>query len=476
MKSFPHYIYEEKKAIWLGIALSLLLVLPIILTGSIYIDDNTRTIRDFNWSGDGRFLANYFFEVLSIGNGVLDYYPWTNICAAILTGLCGVLISRSLNITGTKNIVLISAAMLSSPFMVSNLTYRFDSITMALSLALSILPFTYFPNKKAFAFVSFVSIIASSYLYQPSVSAYVGMAIIFAAYNYKSFGNFIKTLSICALVFVVSVISFIMINKFSGGVARSEFFISAANPISLLKYNLFRSMQLLSWSASGVTKVLYGTALLAFFMACVRTISFSISRVGIYIFSLLALIVLSFILNAVLLTPWFNSRTLIAFPLVIVFCFSVFIKHYELSHKLKNVLSTLTVTCSLLFCSVFANALSSQDTLNAVYYSKMMSKVDGDIKKVAIYGAQPRPREFVMASKVYPLIDNLVPNYMRRSNGWAQVYLHRNSSRFRMITMQEQEDIFKQSCGKGKWNKGELFDTKSFNDILIVSFSGKFCE
>lgn len=476
MKILSHYFQEENKAIWLSVGLSLLLILPIILTGSIYIDDNTRTIRDFNWSGDGRFLANYFFEVLSLGNGVLDYYPWTNIFAAIVTGLCGVVIARSLNITGTQNIVLISAAMLSSPFMVSNLTYRFDSITMALSLALAVLPFVCYSNIKAFALVSFVSIIASSYLYQPSVSTYVGMAVIYAAYNYESFIKLIRSLSICAIIFVVSVLSFILINKLTGGVARSEFFTSSQDPAGLLQYNLFRSIQLLSWSVSGVTKVLYATAFLAFCLACIKAIRLSFALVAIYAFSLLSLIVISFILNAVLLTPWFNSRTLISFPLVAVFCFALFIKHYELSRIVKNVFASLTVACSLLFCSLFANALASQDNLNTVYFSKIMSEVDGDIQKVAIYGEQPRPREFVMASKVYPLIDNLVPNYMRRGNGWAQVYLHRNSSRFRMITMQEQEAIFRESCGKGQWKKGELFYTKSFNDILIVSFSGKFCD
>ncbi|HGM9714331.1 TPA: glucosyltransferase domain-containing protein [Proteus mirabilis] len=476
MNAFSQYVSKEKKAVWLCIGLSLLLVLPIILTGSIYIDDNTRTIRDFNWSGDGRFLANYFFEVLSVGNGVLDYYPWTNIFAAIITGISGVFISRSLNIMGTQNIILISTAMLSSPFMVSNLTYRFDSITMALSLILAVLPFVYYSNVKCFVLVSFASIIASSYLYQPSVSAYVGMSIIYAVYNSDSLRKLIKPLSICAVIFVISVLSFILINKLSGGVSRSEFFVSSVNPFSLLMDNLFRSVQLLLWSASGITKVLYLTALLAFCAACFKVIRSSPLLVVVYILSLLALIVVSFILNAVLLTPWFNSRTLISFPLVIVFCFALFIKHYELSYNLKNTFSLLTVTCSLLFCSVFANALSAQDSLNSVYYSKIMSKVDGDIKKVAIYGEQPRPREFVMATRVYPLIDNLVPNYMRRGNGWAQVYLHRNSSRFRMITMQEQEDIFRKSCGKGHWEKSELFDTKSLGDTLIVSFAGNFCE
>ncbi|MDL5165831.1 glucosyltransferase domain-containing protein [Proteus faecis] len=471
-----NYIIKEKKAVFICLTICLLLIIPIILSGSIYIDDNTRVIRHFNWTGDGRFLANYFFEILSLGNGVLDYYPWTNILSSLIIGFSSIIIAYSLNIKGTTNIILICSGMMSSPFILSNLSYRFDSIIMAISFTVAIIPFIFYSNIKKFFIVSYCCLLISSYLYQPSVSAFVCMAIVYSTYLMNSIKCILKTLSLSAIVFSLSIITFFIINNINGGVDRSELFFHSDNPIGILEYNLNRSAQLIFWSSNGITKIIYLIASIAFISSCIKTAIKSLSFVFIYIFSLFSIIILSFILNSVLLSPWFTSRTMICFPFVVTYCFLLFIKNFNLSIKLKNIFSTITVFCSLIFCSIYANALSSQDSLNRVYFSKIMSKVDGDIKKLAVYGEQPRPREFVRANSVYPLLDNIVPNYMKRGSGWAQVYLHRNSSRFRMITMQEQEQIFKESCGNGVWNNGELFDYKVFKNVLIISFSGQFCK
>ena len=37
--------------------ISIIYLLPILMAGSIYIDDNTRVFRNFGWTVDGRYLS-----------------------------------------------------------------------------------------------------------------------------------------------------------------------------------------------------------------------------------------------------------------------------------------------------------------------------------------------------------------------------------------------------------------------------------
>ncbi|HIH6744486.1 TPA: glucosyltransferase domain-containing protein [Enterobacter hormaechei] len=475
MNRFENWVKDNKPGVILSFIMCLLFVSPIILVGHIYIDDHTRTTRLFLWSQDARYGVNFIYNLLSMGNGQLDYFPFTNMAGTILIGVGAVIICIVFDVNGTGKIALISSAMLLSPFLPSNLTYRFDSLTMGLSVVTAILPYLFIGKARLFSIISLAFLVITGILYQSSMAMYLCIGIAYCAINYCNFSKLTKsTLTICIL-FLASSMIIIVISRAVGGIDRTDLVTTSNDVLGSLLHNLLGMWKLIKSSAHGVTLFAYCLSLTAFLFGCFFSLKRGFSYFVVQIIAFLLILLTTVILNVVLLSPWFNSRTMIAFPAVIVFCFLVLIKNHKVNTHLQCLLSAFMFGSSLLFVSVFANSLSAQDRINNVYLSKILSVADTNTTKIAIYGRQPVSREFLRAFSVYPLLENLVPNYMVQGSGWAQAYIGMMTSRFQMISMKEQESILKKSCEVKKWNMQHMFYYKIYNEYLIVSFNGDNC-
>ncbi|EFK5320725.1 hypothetical protein G6K12_003359, partial [Escherichia coli] len=177
MNRITTWARDNKSGMILSFIMCLLYALPIILAGHIYIDDHTRTTRLFLWSQDARYAANFIYNLFSLGNGQLDYFPFTNIAGTLLVGMAAVIICIAFNINGTSNVALIVSAMLLSPFLVSNLTYRFDSLTMGLSVITAITPYLFVERTRIFSTVSLALLVITGMLYQSSMAIYLSIGI-----------------------------------------------------------------------------------------------------------------------------------------------------------------------------------------------------------------------------------------------------------------------------------------------------------
>ncbi|MEG5743158.1 glucosyltransferase domain-containing protein [Enterobacter hormaechei] len=476
MNNFKSWFIDNRNGVILSIITCFLYVLPIILVGHIYIDDHTRTTRLFLWSQDARYAVNFIFDTLSLGSGQLDYFPFTNIFGAILIGMSGVALCFIFNISGTTGILLIATAIISSPFLVSNLTYRFDSITMGLSILTATTPYIYVNRPKVFSLLSVILLIITAMLYQPSMAIYVSIGIAYHSVNYRTFKRFSKNIILMCALFLVSSISIIIISRYCGEIERTELFLSSNDPLGALIKNTNGMLSLIKSSAHGITLYSYFLAIVCFAAGCAASLKKGVSYALIQITSLILVFISTIILNVVLLAPWFNSRTMIAFPLLISFCFLVFIKNINVKRTAALPIVAVMLTSTLLFTSVFANSLSAQDRINKIYLSKILSVTNEETTKIAIYGKQPLSRELVRASSVYPLLENLVPNYMIQGSGWAQAYIGMMTSKFQMISMNEQNSIISESCSVKKWERGHMFFYKNYKEYLIISFNGNNCR
>ena len=121
-----------------------LYVLPIILTGRLYIDDLGRTLYGYSgWGLNGRPLSDAIMQTMSLGGELLDLSPLNQILSVLL--LCITLyyytekVFSGINFSG---LLILCFLFISNPFYIENLSYRFDSLTMALSMVLLILPYT----------------------------------------------------------------------------------------------------------------------------------------------------------------------------------------------------------------------------------------------------------------------------------------------------------------------------------------------
>lgn len=129
--------------------IGLLYVFPIVLANVYYVDDMGRLSLGYGWDGDGRILSNVLTEALSFGNGIISIFPYSTLLSSVILVISGIIVSDML--FENKYLKSISSLfILTSPFMLENLSYRYDSILMAVSVLCAVVPFIFRSHYKLF--------------------------------------------------------------------------------------------------------------------------------------------------------------------------------------------------------------------------------------------------------------------------------------------------------------------------------------
>ncbi|ELY5887285.1 glucosyltransferase domain-containing protein [Cronobacter sakazakii] len=439
--------------------ISIIYILPILMAGSIYIDDNTRVFRNFGWTVDGRYLSNLVYNVLSLGNGPLDLFPFTQIASVLILVISAAVIARAVNFS---SVTAITVAILSSPFLVQNLSYRLDSLTMAMSFLVILIPFLFAERLILFFVVGIAAVVSSSFLYQVSVMAFPCMCMIYGAARSRTWSELLYLILKSATVFVVGFIAYMVSAKLLGINSRSELFLSGSDPLGVLfknasyvrdlVFNAFKSPLIVVLAAY---VILWALCLYSSVKKGWRDLAMDLS------FPIL-IAAISLSINVVLLNPWISSRTLLVFPLV--FVYMVTRCNFRVA---RNVLLIISSIFSFGFCAVYANALKAQDEYHYLVISDIstiMKEVDRD--SFVISGGMPFAEETKRAFEVYPLLDNIIPRYFKEGSGWSQVYARRTFN-LRDLSVAEQLREISNVCGGGWIKANHLYYKKSESSVLI---------
>ncbi|ELY3829009.1 glucosyltransferase domain-containing protein [Cronobacter sakazakii] len=462
------YEYLSKRGNELKICflISLGYILPILLTGSIYVDDNVRVYQDFAWTVDGRYLSNFIFNFFSAGNGPLDIFPYPQIASVLIIALCAALIGF---LTGCKSIYSILLSMLASPFLINNLSYRFDSLTMALSFLFVLLPFLF--QSKTFSFISFsaIFICVSAYLYQLTILAFPCMAMIMCACKFKSSKPAIKDLTKSAIAFICGVGLYVFSIKLFGYNSRGDLFLSSPDPYAVVCRNIYYVYQLIASSIKSPTVIVYALFALLWAFLLIQSVKKNIFLFILDIVFPIFIFITSLLINIVLLDPWVSARTM--FVLMFLFCYLTV--RFE-SELLKKIILTTTAIFSFGFCAVYANALSAQDARHLIVLSEIKGiMTENERDTFVISGDMPYSLEADRAYRVYPLLYYVLPRYFKEGSGFSQVYAQR-LMKIKPLSVKEQTEQIKNVCG-GEWKrKGEIFYKKTSTSI-IIRFSAPSC-
>lgn len=470
------FLLNNKVAVYLSLLFSVAFVLPVVLAGSIYIDDNTRIFNDFNWSGDGRFATNILFEMLSFGNGIVNIYPFGQLIASMFLALSIILVCFSAEVRGSLFIVLSTIIAFNSQFLISNLSYRYDSFPMSISIFLAVIPFIFLRKNWVFFICSICCLVLSFQMYQPSAMVYVICSMIVSAAKYEGAIGYIKSNSIAAAAFLASFALFKMIIISVGGVGRAGFFTEAKHPTETLVGNIAQHIHLFEMSAQSPTKIIYIILSALMVMSIALVFKKDKAKASIILLTTPIVFVLTFIANALLKEAWLTSRILIAFPFFMVF---VIVCSYHASVNKYFVYATLILSCisSLVFSATYASALRSQDEVNNKYLNEISLVTNGTgVDKVAIFGEAPRSKEYMRAGFIYPIMSNIVPNYLKQGSGWAQMLLIRRSVSAEFFEMKEQDKLFKQPCQMGEMRKSSSFNYQIIGSLVIIDFTKKLCK
>lgn len=159
----------------------------IIRANYSYMDDLYRAIRGSHWSGWSRHISDFLSTFIHGGDPVLmDISPLTVFISAAILAAAGALLVYVLCDHSFPLASLAASLSLGlSPYFLENISYKYDSPYMALSIFVSITPFLFLKSFRAFIFVSALSLLIMCMTYQAASGIYIMITVMILFKNWN---------------------------------------------------------------------------------------------------------------------------------------------------------------------------------------------------------------------------------------------------------------------------------------------------
>ena len=183
--------YFEKKihihtVYWVYLISAFLLTLPILIANVDYIDDNARRVSGYyDWGSLGRYATETMMRLITFsGDTMSDPGRLMQILSIPVLAYGGYIVARFVN--GNKRRisignVLIGLVMVINPFLIANLSFRYDSLSMILAYTAAIMSGIVAVECRGSRFGIFraiVLLVLSAALYQPMVMVMPTVAVL----------------------------------------------------------------------------------------------------------------------------------------------------------------------------------------------------------------------------------------------------------------------------------------------------------
>lgn len=431
----------DKKERMLFIAIlvaSFFYVLPIILSGQFYIDDLRRSIwGDLGWSQIGRPLSDLILKVITLGGLAGDTFPLTLILSVLLISFSVFKYVKSIRIiTDTKVIFMLTVSVMCSPFMIENMSFRYDSVTMAASLSFIILAFTIKSTDIKALAIGALLVIFSLCTYQATIGVFFTLSIlefcIKTKSSQRSFDNILTLIKrvaqfLTSFIIYTKLISPYFVVGFYGE-NHSELLPLTAESITAAIKNTasFASMIVeLNYIYGYILIASVVLSMLSSLMIARGAIKnevslYSIASAVIVIASPFFAVLFSFIHLVPLKNPVILPRTMMSFCATIMF-FGISIS--MLSGRSAKALLALFILCSLSYVYTYGNASKSQSEsdgriVETLRYAVGIKGIDA--KNLIIYGESPKTKQSIIAENKYPSIKRLIQMYLSGNRMWSR--------------------------------------------------------
>lgn len=415
-------LFSNKTSLTITILLSLLYVLPLVLANVWYQDDYGRAMHGYNWIHDGRFFANWINSFLTFSVTTFSLFPFSLLISAALLGSSGYMLSELLHIEKDKKIKWSSLLLLISPFFLANLPYRYDVLFMSLSIALMIVPFVFFKNSIRFFLVSSVCFFLVLGLFQPSISIYFLIGIVFLNQRLDQEGFTKKMMYYgCILIasFVMGYILYqvlIQLNATEIAHDRMKMILFEPNFKELFfdKFNMFFSNCKLLYTTKR-----YYIFLLFFLIIPIVSVFFNAKKsksfqtlFSTFLFRLISVVFAILLIAGPNLFVKADYLPMRALPSFGAFLWVMFYFSKDFSKKLKSI-SRVFLILHTVFCfnilSQTAQALQYQDEFQKMFVYDLNAAVrTHHITKVAYKGNLNYARKSYLILREFPFIKSIV--------------------------------------------------------------------
>ena len=486
---FDKILTKKESGVFLFLfVLSFIYIQPILNADRYYIDDLGRSIWGYSkWSLNGRPLADVLMSAISFGHPLLDISPLPQIaglvfiCASLSVSLCRIVPNFS------KSAIVASAlCFIINPFMLENLSYKYDALPMLLSASLLVVSFS-FGKKWWHLPVPAFMVICSLSLYQATLTIFASMAVIEFVFSGRDFRGKI----ICAMIRVLQLSSgylfysiFIGPNFIQGSynISHSETILSQPGMVSKAIQNATGFVDLIDAYITGIP------TWIMFITACLSTLGLALLLIEslraesektickiivalIIMMAPIALVAFSFAHLSLLKYPVYSPRVLISFGGVMLIVGLL---------CCKNMIGRIGLlplfVFSFVFCIAYGNTMKSQkefDGYISAEISSVINKQNNDYKFISIAGKMPVSEQYRLAVSKFPLMKELVPIYMDNGWGWGSALLAHYGADYKF--KQINQEIKSGVCKKTPVFESTKYNLYDLDGIIIVMFKGFKC-
>lgn len=430
MKEIKSFL-QNKKSLTFTLLLSLLYILPLLLIHHEYLDDTGRNLYGYGWKFDGRFLATYLGQLWSLNGTIFSIYPFSLIIATVLLAVSGNIITTVFEIEKNSDFKFTSLLIVTSPFLLGNLVYKFDCLPMAMSIFTIVVPFLYWHNKLKFYLFSFVGIFISLGLYQSSATIYfiissLFLVDLFQKQVYKSF--IINSISVVG-VFVGAYLIYLLILPYAGYDIshRSSLIFSYENVFELLKFNNKRYFDQMSiYYGSGYILYFYITLAL---ISLIGIFSYIKSKNRVHSVALFTLILIVLTISYYLIASiniflkesyWdFRSFSGLSFVLILCMYFQKFSNKYVI--RVGRFICAIILIYSFILMAQFGRILQNQMEFNSFFVYEMNDFVNkNDVKKISFIGKIPHAPKNKLALDYFPIYEYFFFREIGANSYWTK--------------------------------------------------------
>ena len=354
-KTLTRWLNESAPGFLFIFVLSLAYAFPLLLDGRYYLDDLPHAISGLTlWEQDGRPLASIVSSLVSFqlpsftSPALIDISPLPQILGLVALSYSAARLARSLfNQPPDIWAVLVVFPIIASPFMLQNLSYKFDALTMSLAIMLAIL--AALPRDFSIRSITQTTglLIAALCLYQAALNVFMATTALLCLAQPGTAKNLVsKNL----LSLAIAILIYTLLIKLLGGIsdeyatAHSRLIPLNADGLQTILFN-FGFGNFFVMEAVADAPWLYGAgsiALVLFIIKATRE-GQGLPATALSILAVLVLVASIMGLLLVLAQPVVRPRTLIALSILLVamgFAFNELVKEKSALWKAPLIIAT----------------------------------------------------------------------------------------------------------------------------------------
>ncbi|HHN8306298.1 TPA: glucosyltransferase domain-containing protein [Morganella morganii] len=435
--------YTDKELSEKNFYLSCLLVFfiytfPLIISDIYYLDDLGRAIDGHGWDHDARYLTNIIYSALTFGGLVINISPYPLIISLLFFSLSSVYLTRIFSIKRSIVSVLFCSLLMTSPFYIENLSYKFDSLSMSISIFLCVyaIYLTSICNIKSLL-LSAIILSAVMFLYEPSLGIFITLSISLFISNslfqikkvslYKVTTH--QVISVCLALF-----SWKIGSKILDYPVRQTIY-SSPDRVSAFKEKLSIFLDNMNVVFSDRFMVAYSLLLLLSFISILTLVAKLIKESNIRTYApIITVIIISLPVFIIMIQGFsffamrktdpfgYAPRVFIGFGASMLAIAVFLMKSDFISQKIKLLAFLMPFMYSLTLMSTYCNSFGSQmRILDIISVNLSRDLVENDLvgKNMVISGKMPNSNELNFSGKENPIIFKLVQTPMHNEWSWG---------------------------------------------------------